>query len=118
MPGNILNTDLEKALFPEKKQFGDSARSPMRTEAAAPNVAELVNSLYILLEQIRWTLQNLGIENFSEIGLDELRGAVTGGTYRATQKEQGRTDAEICATNIYLSGNVYINGTLIEQSSI
>lgn len=76
MPGNIINTDIEKALFKEKRRFPASAGALQGKAPSSRELEELTETLYILLEQIRYALQNLGVENFSDAGLKELKQAL------------------------------------------
>ena len=45
-------------------------------ESVSERLNRLTNYLYMLLEELRWMLRNLGPENFNEAGLSELESAV------------------------------------------
>ena len=77
MPGNIINTDIEKALFPEKRGFPASAGALQGKAPSSREFEELTETLYILLEQIRYALQNLDARNFSAAGIEELVNAIS-----------------------------------------
>ena len=94
MSGNIIHTD-DAAAF------------------AAQSREQQVESLYLLLEQLRYVLQNLGAENFSDAGLEELRRALGHGAF-SCEKKEGRTNVSVTADVISLSGKVYINGRLLD----
>ena len=67
-------------------------------ESRFPNIAdktqeeingELINYLYMLLEQLRYTLGNLGVGNFNESGLDEIAGMISSPIYAKIEDAEG-----------------------------
>lgn len=64
MPGNLLNVD---ANFP---QFTGG-------ESAAEKIERIMSYLFMLQEQLRYTLANLGAENFNVNSLEEMSNLIT-----------------------------------------
>lgn len=64
MPGNLLNAD---ANFP---QFTGE-------ESTAEKIERIMSYLFMLQEQLRYTLANLGYENFNVNGLEEMSNLIT-----------------------------------------
>lgn len=64
MPGNILNADTG---FPQFEQ----------ADSVETKLGKVMNYLYMLLEQLRYTLENLGAGNFNEAELDNLTHLIT-----------------------------------------
>lgn len=64
MPGNILNADTG---FPQFEQ----------ADSVEAKLGKVMNYLYMLLEQLRYTLENLGAGNFNEAELDNLTHLIT-----------------------------------------
>lgn len=81
MPGNILSADSN---FPNL--------SAEQSDSEKINVIQ--NYLYMLLEQLRYTMANLGVENFNETELDGLVKTITDPVYLRIQ------DAEKNITSI------------------
>ena len=64
MPNNLLTADV---------QFPDLPGKPLKEQ-----VSIITNYLFMLLEQLRYTLANLGADNFNESELDGLQKTFTG----------------------------------------
>ena len=64
MPSNILNADIRFPNFTEK-------------ETTDEKVEQIVNYLYMVLEQLRYSMGNLDADNFNETGLDEIGKTIT-----------------------------------------
>lgn len=64
MPNNLLTADV---------QFPDLQGKPLKEQ-----VSIITNYLFMLLEQLRYTLANLGADNFNESELDGLQKTFTG----------------------------------------
>lgn len=69
MPSNLLAADTS---FPDLKTPGKSTDQKF---------GEVSNYLYMLLEQLRYTLGNLGIENFNDAEIEELANIITEPVY-------------------------------------
>ncbi len=82
MPGNILNADTG---FP---QFtGD--------ESSDAKIDKVMNYLYMLLEQLRYSLNNLDADNFNETGLREIGEGIARPLQTSFENELGKTAALI-----------------------
>ena len=51
--------------------------------------AELVNYLYMLLEQLRYTMGNLGVGNFNESELNDIAGMISSPIYAKIEDAEG-----------------------------
>ncbi len=80
MPGNFLLKNID-------------------TEGQGDRSALIEEYIYLLVEQLRYTLSNLGEDNFNKDELARIRG-LSCGANSIVIREDG----------IYLSGDVYING--------
>ena len=76
MPGSILNAD---TMFPN-----------LREGTADEKIEKIGSYLYMLLEQLRYSMGNLDAKNFNESGLDELAGLITEPVYLRLEDEEGR----------------------------
>lgn len=76
MPSNILTTDTS---FPRltKEQSTDEKFSVV------------TNYLYMLLEQLRYTLANLGLQNFNKAEFDKISGIITDPVYAELENTNG-----------------------------
>lgn len=76
MPSNILTTDTS---FPRltKQQSTDEKFSVV------------TNYLYMLLEQLRYTLANLGLQNFNQAEFDKISGIITDPVYAELENTNG-----------------------------
>lgn len=87
MPGNILSVDTG---FPNLKQGNPEEK-----------ISVLAGYVYQLLEQLRYTLNNLGQENFNDTELKGLEKLFTGPlTVRVEETEKGVARLEIAADEI------------------
>lgn len=82
MPGNILNADTG---FP---QFTGSESNEQKLD-------KVMNYLYMLLEQLRYTLNNLDSDNFNETGLKEIAEGISRPLATSFESELVRTNAVI-----------------------
>lgn len=73
MPGNILNADIG---FPS---FSGSSEQQL---------GEVKNYLYMLLEQLRYSMGNLDAKNFNQAGLDDLAKIITDPVYAVLHDDQ------------------------------
>lgn len=75
MPSSLLNADTS---FPQlsDKQSNDE------------KITQVVNYLYMLLEQLRYTLSNLGEDNFNDTELENIAGIITDPIYVQLQDDQ------------------------------
>ena len=80
MPTNILSADTG---FPQLR--GD--------QSDAEKFGEIENYLYMLLEQLRYALNNLGVENFNETSVQELSDLITEPVYMQLTDAEGRIQA-------------------------
>ena len=76
MPGNILNADVS---FPDLTG-GQSTDEKFRL---------VTNYLYMLLEQLRYSFGNIGVENFNDSELDELINLITEPIYVQLEDDEG-----------------------------
>lgn len=82
MPGNILNADTG---FP---QFtGD--------ESSDQKIDKVMNYLYMLLEQLRYSLNNLDADNFNDTGLQEIGEGIARPLQTSFENEFSKTSALI-----------------------
>jgi len=80
MPGTFLNADLN---FPE---FSGEENTELKLKV-------IMNYLYMVLEQLRYTLSNLGMENLNKTELDRIGGYVTEPLWVQLYGENGREAA-------------------------
>lgn len=76
MPGNILSTDSN---FPNL--------SDMQSDSEKIRVIQ--NYLYMLLEQLRYTMANLGVENFNETEFNNIANIITEPVYVQLKNAEG-----------------------------
>lgn len=76
MPSNILNTDV---MFPQLT----GGKSTEQT------IYEVLNYLYMLREQLRYSLANLGIENINPTSFEEIANIITEPVYLQLKDEEG-----------------------------
>ncbi len=89
MPGNLLDTDI---YFP---QINDKDQKEINKE--------VIDYLYMLQEQLRYSFGNLGIDNFNDTELDELSELITEPLYMALNDVNGNiTDLAITAQGLDL----------------
>lgn len=84
MPGNLLNADMN---FPNLT--GD--------ESTEEKFRLVTNYLYMLLEQLRYSFGNIGMENFNEDELDSLVNLITEPIYVQLKDDEGNI-ASLAAT--------------------
>lgn len=77
MPGSILSADTGFPYLDEEHTDGEK-------------IDKIQSYLYMLLEQLRYTLGNLGTENFNESGLSEIRDMITEPVYARLEDDEGR----------------------------
>ena len=82
MPGNILNAD---TMFPS---FRDDETSEQKLD-------KVTNYLYMLLEQLRYSLANLDAENFNDTGLREIAEGISRPLQTEFEDELAKTAALI-----------------------
>ena len=87
MPGNILNADT---------QFPNFAGQ----ESPAEQIRTIRNYLYMLLEQLRYTLNNLDAGNFNSEGLKEIQDAIS----QPILKQLSDTDGNLAELQITAKG--------------
>ena len=78
MPSNILNTDV---MFPQ-------LTSGKSTEQ---QLSEVLNYLFMLREQLRYSLSNLGVENINPASFDEIANIITEPVYVQLKDAEGNT---------------------------
>lgn len=76
MPSNLLNADTG---FPN---FTEDMTNDQK-------ISKVMNYLYMLLEQLRYTLSNLGVDNFNDAELVELAKIITDPVYIRLEDEMG-----------------------------
>lgn len=76
MPGNILNADTGFPRFQEGQSNSDK-------------IDIIMNYLYMLLEQLRYSMGNLDEKNFSPEGLEQLQKVITEPVYIELQNAEG-----------------------------
>lgn len=76
MPGNLLAADLNFPTFTE----GQSNEEKLEV---------VTNYLYMLMEQLRYTMANLGVGNFNDTELSELGTIITSPVYLQLQNQAG-----------------------------
>lgn len=101
MPGNILSADT---------QFPNFAGQ----ESPAEQIRTIRNYLYMLLEQLRYTLNNLDAGNFNTEGLKEIQDAISQPILKQLSDTDGNL-AELQATAAGLSSRVSSNEGDISQ---
>ena len=77
MPGSILAADTGFPALTEGQSDGEKIRI-------------ITNYLYMLLEQLRYTNANMGVENFSESGIEDLTTLITEPVYAHLTDTDGR----------------------------
>lgn len=82
MPGNILNVD---TMFPS---FRDDETSEQKLD-------KVTNYLYMLLEQLRYSLNNLDADNFNDTGLREISDGIARPLRTSFENELSKTNAVI-----------------------
>ncbi len=82
MPGNILNADTGFPTFAE----GEDSNA---------KIDKVMNYLYMLLEQLRYSLSNLDADNFNETGLKEIADGIARPLQTSFENEFGKTNALI-----------------------
>lgn len=80
MPSNLLNADTS---FPELND----------KQSDEEKITLVVNYLYMLLEQLRYTLQNLGEDNFNSQELKNIAGIITDPVYVQLQDDEANISA-------------------------
>lgn len=80
MPGNILSADSN---FPNL--------SAAQSDSEKINIIQ--NYLYMLLEQLRYTMANLGMENFNEKEFDDIAKIITDPVYAQLKDTEGNITA-------------------------
>ena len=89
MPSNLLQADVG---FPQFKE----------DQKPDEKITQVVNYLYMLLEQLRYSFGNLGAENFSESGITELQTILTEPIYARLTNDEGLiNELSINATGLY-----------------
>ena len=101
MPGNILSADT---------QFPNFAGN----ESPAEQIRTIRNYLYMLLEQLRYTLNNLDAGNFNSEGLKEIQDAISQPILKQLSDTDGNL-AELQATAEGLASRVSSNEGDISQ---
>lgn len=101
MPGNILSADT---------QFPNFAGQ----ESPAEQIRTIRNYLYMLLEQLRYTLNNLDAGNFNSEGLKEIQDAISQPILKQLSDTDGNL-AELQATAAGLASRVSSNEGNISQ---
>lgn len=91
MPGNILNAD---TMFPN-----------LREGTADEKIEKIGSYLYMLLEQLRYSMGNLDAKNFNESGLSEIASLITEPVYVRLEDEEGRL-SELSVTAAGLESRV------------
>lgn len=82
MPGNILNADTGFPTFAE----GEDSNA---------KIDKVMNYLYMLLEQLRYSLSNLDADNFNDAGLKEIADGIARPLQTSFENEFGKTNALI-----------------------
>ena len=100
MPVSLLNTDTS---FPS---FQEDTSTKERVEV-------LTNYLYMLLEELRYTFNNLGSENFNDKGLEEIGKTITEPLYVKVEKAIDKVDSASKAI-AELSVDVSVNAAEIK----
>lgn len=77
MPGSILNADTGFPYLEEEHTDREK-------------IDKIQSYLYMLLEQLRYTLGNLGTENFNDAGLAEIKDMITEPVYARLEDDEGR----------------------------
>lgn len=90
MPGNILSADT---------QFPNFAGQ----ESPAEQIRTIRNYLYMLLEQLRYTLNNLDAGNFNTEGLKEIQDAIS----QPILKQLSDTDGNLAELQVTAAGLAY-----------
>lgn len=101
MPGNILSADT---------QFPNFAGQ----ESPAEQIRTIRNYLYMLLEQLRYTLNNLDAGNFNSEGLEEIQDAISQPILKQLSDTNGNL-AELQVTAAGLASRVSSNEGDISQ---
>ena len=101
MPGNILSADT---------QFPNFAGQ----ESPAEQIRTIRNYLYMLLEQLRYTLNNLDAGNFNSEGLNEIQDAISQPILKQLSDTDGNL-AELQVTAAGLASRVSSNEGNISQ---
>jgi len=82
MPGNILNAD---TMFPSFRE----------SETSEQKLDKVTNYLYMLLEQLRYSLNNLDADNFNDTGLREIGEGIARPLQTSFANEFAKTNALI-----------------------
>lgn len=92
MPGNLLSTDISFPSFSGKQSSDEK-------------IEVILNYLYMLREQLRYTLGNLDAGNFNDTGLSEIGDTFTEPVYAKIEDTDGNV-AELSATAEGLSSSI------------
>ena len=76
MPSNLLTADTS---FPDLKS----------NKSTEEKFGEVSNYLYMLLEQLRYTLANLGVDNFNDAEIDDLANIINEPIYIQLDDQEG-----------------------------
>lgn len=92
MPSNLLNADISFPQFTEE-------------QSDAEKIEKITSYLFMLLEQLRYSLSNLDKENFNDAGFDEIVDIITEPVYiQLADDEQRITALQVTAQG--LSGRI------------
>ncbi|MHB1153994.1 MAG: hypothetical protein ACYCWE_20785 [Eubacteriales bacterium] len=110
MPGNLLFAD---------KQFPNVTGDNSEREAFTTDMKAILNYLYMLQEELRYTMGNLGIENFNTQELNNILSSVDDGSLAEikTQADEQGASIELLAAYTGLT-NVVVVSTLAERTDI
>lgn len=92
MPSNLLNADISFPQFTEE-------------QSDAEKIEKITSYLFMLLEQLRYSMSNLDKENFNDAGFDEIANIITEPVYiQLADDEQRITALQVTAQG--LSGRI------------
>lgn len=106
MPGNLLNADVS---FPK-----------LTDEQSASEKFRLIeNYLYMLLEQLRYSFGNIGVENFNDSELDDLVNLITEPIYVQLEDDEGNISSLFVTANQLISRMTDAEGNIsnLQQTS-
>lgn len=103
MPTSLLSTD---TMFPNFKG----------NETTEEKVDQIQNYLYMLVEQLRYSMANIGAENFNETEFDNIVNLITEPVYLQLKNETGDINSYVQATAENLSARITGISDLLDET--
>ena len=106
MPGNLLNADVSFPKLTDEQSTSEKFRL-------------IENYLYMLLEQLRYSFGNIGVENFNDSELDDLINLITEPIYVQLEDDEGNISSLFVTANQLISRMTDAEGNIstLQQTS-